>query len=155
MDYRITGLDPTPFLPLYGLSDDALSQRGIRREICDAHPGYPDRVTLQDAQPGQRLLLLNHTHLSGEGPYRSSHAIFVLEGAERAFDAINTLPPVLRPRTLSLRAFDRDQMMVDADLVEGEQAETLIARLFANPCVEYLHAHFARRGCFACRIDRA
>lgn len=79
----------------------------------------------------------------------------MLEGAERAFDSVNTLPPVLLPRTLSLRAFDRDHMMVDADLVDGEQAETLIARLFAHPRVEYIHAHFARRGCFACRIDRA
>lgn len=155
MDFRISGLDPTPFLPLYGLSDEALSQRGIRRAICDEHPGYPDRVTLRDAEPGQRVLLLNHTHLPHAGPYRSSHAIFVTEGAERAFDAVNTLPPVLLPRTLSLRAFDRDQMMVDADLVEGAQAETLIARLFSDPRVEYIHAHFARRGCFACRIDRA
>jgi hypothetical protein len=31
----------------------------------------------------------------------------------------------------------------------------LIARLFADPRVAYIHAHNAKRGCYAARIERA
>jgi len=39
--------------------------------------------------------------------------------------------------------------------VDGTQVETLIERLFANPDAEYIQAHYAKRGCYAARIDRA
>ena len=44
--------------------------------------------------------------------------------------------------------------MIDADVVDGAQAEDLIERLFDNPSVAYIQAHYAKRGCFAARIDR-
>jgi hypothetical protein len=81
--------------------------------------------------------------------------VFVLERPTRTFDAVDEIPEVLRHRTLSLRAFDPENMIVDADLVDGREAEALIARFFARPEVAFIHAHFARHGCFACRIDRA
>ena len=46
-------------------------------------------------------------------------------------------------------------MMVDADLASGAEVPELIQRLFADPAIETIHAHNARRGCFAARIDRA
>ncbi|MGB8266969.1 MAG: DUF1203 domain-containing protein [Candidatus Velthaea sp.] len=33
--------------------------------------------------------------------------------------------------------------------------ETLIARLFASDQTAYLQVHYAKRGCYAARIDRA
>jgi hypothetical protein len=56
---------------------------------------------------------------------------------------------------MSLRAFDRDDLMVDADVVVGREIEGVIGRFFADPRVAYLHAHYAKRGCYAARIDRA
>jgi hypothetical protein len=44
---------------------------------------------------------------------------------------------------------------VDADVVDGAEAEPLIERYLARGDVAYLHIHYARRGCFACRVDRA
>ena len=44
--------------------------------------------------------------------------------------------------------------MRDAEVVEGDALEALIARFFADESVAYLHVHNARRGCYACRIDR-
>ena len=58
-------------------------------------------------------------------------------------------------RTLSLRGFDAQHMMIEADLVEGADAAAMIERFFANGDVAYIQAHYARRGCFAARIDRA
>jgi Protein of unknown function (DUF1203) len=46
-------------------------------------------------------------------------------------------------------------MMLDADVVSGPDIETLIARLFKNPQLAYIHAHNAKRGCYSGRIDRA
>jgi hypothetical protein len=45
-------------------------------------------------------------------------------------------------------------MMVAAELVEGQALAPFVRQLFDNPEVAYLQAHFARRGCFAARIDR-
>jgi hypothetical protein len=61
----------------------------------------------------------------------------------------------MRGRTLSLRAFDQDGLIVTADLVEGQQAEGLIQQLLADRKVDYIQAHFARYGCYAARIERA
>jgi hypothetical protein len=155
MSFRITGLSPEPFRPLFGLSDDELAKRGAKRYVADKKPGFPDRIEMRDAEPGETLLLLNHVSQGAETPYRATHAIFVREGAEETYDRVDEVPDVMRPRLLSLRAFDADGMMVDADIVEGAEIEPVIARLFADERVDYIHVHYAKRGCFSGRIDRA
>ena len=152
--FRITGLSPEPFRHLFGLPDAELRLLGARRYVVDAKPGFPDRIEVRDAEPGETVLLVNHTHQPADNPYRASHAIFVREGAEKAYDAVDEVPEVMRRRLLSLRAFDPDHLMIDADVVDGERAEDLIGRLFENPRVAYIHAHYAKRGCYAARIDR-
>ena len=155
MAYRITGLSPEPFRHLFGLSDAELAAQGARRCIANATPGFPDRVEMRDARPGESLILVNHVHQPADTPYRSAHAIFVREGADAPYDRVNEVPDVLRVRMLSLRAFDTDHMMVDADLVDGREVEALIARLLADPRTAYIHAHYAKPGCYAGLIARA
>ena len=154
MSFRALGLPATPFEALFALDDDALAARGIRRVIADSKPGYPCRVSLEDAEPGETLLLLPFEHHPAHSPYRASGPIFVREAAAAAFDAVDAVPPVLRGRTLSLRAYDGTGEMVDADVVDGNTVEDAIARLFARDDVSYLHVHNAKRGCYACRIER-
>ena len=155
MAFRITGLSPEPFSHLYGLPDDELARHGVKRYVVDASPGYPDRIEMRDAAVGETVLLLNHVSQPADTPYRASHAIFVREGAARAYDAVDEVPAVMRTRLLSLRAFDGEGMMRDADVVEGAAIEGVIARFFADPAVSYIHVHNAKRGCYAGRIDRA
>lgn len=152
--FTITGLDPTPFADLFGLDDETLAERGVVRMAVTAKPGFPCRVTLEDAEIGEPMLLLNHEHLPVDTPYRSRHAIFVRDGAESVAHFADTVPDQLAIRLLSVRAFDADGMMTDADVIEGRDLEPLIDRFFADPSVAYLHAHNAKRGCFAARIDR-
>ena len=154
MSFRITGLDPAVFRPLFGLSDATLRERGIVRVRADSSPGYPDRIEMRDAEPGETLLLVNHVHHDVHNPYRASHAVYVREGADTAYDALDEVPECLRRRLLSGRAFDAAGMMVDADVVEGRALEGAIGKLFADPAVETLHAHYAKRGCYAGRIVR-
>ena len=153
MNYTVHGLSPDPFIHLYGLSADELAKRRARRVVVDG-PGFPERVELRDAQAGETLLLVNFEHQSADTPYRSSHAIFVRQGATEAWSG-DHLPEVMRKRLLSLRGFRSDGLMVDADVVDGREAEPLIERLFADPDVAYIHAHYARPGCYAARIDRS
>lgn len=154
MDFRIKGLDPEPFAPLFAMSDEQLARRQALRRVSDQQPGFPCRVTLRDADPGETVLLLNYEHLPVDSPYRSRHAIYVSEAAE-AFDAVNTIPPAFRERLLAIRAFDAGGLMLDADIVEGRHSAPLIEKLLALPHVSYLHAHYAKRGCYAGRIERA
>jgi Protein of unknown function (DUF1203) len=155
MPFRITGLSPEPFRHLFGLPDAELAAHGARRYVADEKPGFPDRVELCDAEPGETLLLLNYTHQPADTPYRSSHAIFVRESAAIAYDRRGEVPEALRVRPLSLRAFGADDFMVDAELVDGSIVEGAIERFLADPRVAYLHVHYAQRGCYAARVERA
>lgn len=155
MSYRVLGLDPAPFRHLYHLPDEALAAQHARRYIVDRTPGFPDRVELRDLRPGETALLINYVHQPHDSPYRASHAIFVREGADRAAETVGVLPEVMQHRPLSLRAFDAAHMMVDATLVAGADAEGPIRSLLADPRVKYVQAHYAVRGCYAARIERA
>jgi len=153
MNFTVHGLSPEPFQPLYGLSDDELAARRARRVVVDG-TGFPERIEMRDAQAGETLLLVNFEHQSADTPYRASHAVYVREGATETWSG-DHLPEVLRERLLSLRAFSADGSMVDADVIEGREAEQLIERLLGDERVAYIHAHYARPGCYAARIDRA
>jgi hypothetical protein len=155
MAFRISGLSAEPFRHLYGLSDAELAKHGVKRYAVDEAPGFPDRIEMRDAALGETVLLLNHVCQPADTPYRASHAIFVREGAETTYDQVDEIPEVMRHRLMSLRAYDKNGMMLDADVVEGKAIESVIARFFANPDVDYIHAHNAKRGCYSGRIDRA
>jgi Protein of unknown function (DUF1203) len=155
MHFRILGLPAATFAPLFALSDDELAARGAVRRIADARePGYPCRVSLTDSRPGDELILVNYEHHPVASPYRMRFAIFVRKGDE-TFDAIDTVPAQLRSRTLAVRAFDADAMMVGFELVEGTRLEDAVARLLGDPRAAYLHVHFAAPGCYAARVERA
>ncbi len=159
MGFRIAGLDPAPFAHWRTLSDAALAKQGAVRVRIDRAHVAPCRISLDDAAPGEEVILLNFEHQSANTPYRQQGPIYVREGYLREgqgrCEMTDSLPPALARRTLSLRGFDAQGMMIEADLVEGAEAAALIAAIFANAEVVYIHAHYARRGCFAARIDRA
>ncbi|MBV8583600.1 MAG: DUF1203 domain-containing protein [Candidatus Eremiobacteraeota bacterium] len=148
------GLEPTTFQPLFGMPTEALAARGIVRVRADAAAGFPDRIEMRDLEVGEVALLVNYEHLPGSSPYRSRHAIFVRDGATQTYRSVNEVPAVMRTRLLSLRGFDAGDMMIEADVVDGGVVEAAIARFFENTDVAYIHAHNAKRGCYAGRIDR-
>ena len=163
MSFRITGLPAEDFAHLFALSDEELvARRAVRRSADARTPGYPCRVSLTDSRPGDELLLVNYEHhllVNYEhhpvsSPYRMRFAVYVRKG-EQTYDAIDEVPEQLRIRTLAVRAFDADAMMVGWELIDGRQMEAAVERLFANPRAVYLHVHYAAPGCYAARIDRA
>lgn len=153
MTFRITGLDPAPFASLFQLDDAALAARSIARMIVSACPGFPCRISLDDARLGETVLLLNHVSVA-EGPFGARHAIFVAQGHSSPAIYDDAVPPALDRRLLSLRGFGGDGMMLAAALAQPGEAHPVIRQLFADPAVRYIHAHNAIRGCFAAAVER-
>lgn len=155
MSFRISGLEPNRFSHLFHRSDEELAAAGALRYRATDKPGFPCRVSLEDVEPGESVLLLNYTHLDTATPYRASHAIFVGENSQPAILAIGEIPESIRTRLMSVRAFDAHGMMLDAEVVEGASMQPVIENMLENSSVEFLHLHNARRGCYAARVDRA
>ncbi len=153
MAFQISALPGEPFASLFALSDAELAARGAVRRIVDESPGFPCRVSLQDAAVGETVILTHFEHHAVASPFRASHAIYVRAGATRATPAVGEVPAMLRTRLLSVRAFDREGMLAGADVVAGGELEPVLERLLADAA--YVHLHFAKPGCFAARVDRA
>lgn len=153
--FRISALPAADFAALFALDDEALAARGIRRVVADEKPGFPCRVSLEDAEVGETVLLLHHLHHDVPGPYRASGPIYVREHARMASPEAGVVPASVRARLLSLRAYDASGSLRDCEVAEGRDLEAVVSRLFADPAVGYVHAHNARPGCYSCRIDRA
>ncbi|HVN99440.1 MAG TPA: DUF1203 domain-containing protein [Steroidobacteraceae bacterium] len=155
MDFRIRALPAERFAPLFGMAAANLAARGVLRVTADREPGFPCRVSLRDAAPGESLLLLNYEHMALPSPYRSRHAIYVREHAIEYRPGVNEVPPVLARRLLSARAFDAEGMLLDAEVCEGTGVAPLIGRYLDDPRVSFVHLHNARPGCYAAQAVRA
>jgi hypothetical protein len=158
MDFRISGLPAGPFIPFFAMTDADLLRHGARRVVAKAEDAplmQPCRVSLRDAEPGEISILLTYPHHTiVTSPYRASGPIFVRQGVTQTASVVNNVPAQQRIRLLSVRGYDPDGIMVDADVTDGIALETVIERMFRRNDVAYLHAHNAKRGCYSCRIDR-
>ena len=154
MAYRIEGLSPRAFDRLFAMTDGELAHEGARRVVADKPRGFPCRITLADAAPGDRLLLLNHVSHDVDGPFRTAYAIYVREEAAAPADYTDAVPPMLDSRTLSLRGFDAEGMLRDALIAQPGEADARIRDLFARADIATIHAHNAAQGCFLARIER-
>ena len=152
--FTVRGLSPESFQALFDLSNEELEKRRARRLIADNKPGFPCRVSLQDAEPGEEVILTNFVHLDSQSPFHSTHAIYVRKGATTAAPYRDRLPEMLRSRLLSIRAFGANNMLLSADVVEGERADQVIQKLVEDSSIRFLHVHFAKKGCYTCRVDR-
>lgn len=154
MTFQIHALSEAAFAPLFGLTDAELTEKGMRRVTADANPGFPCRVSLEDAQVGEDLILCNYRHLDGHTPYAASHAIYVRQSATRVNLRPGEVPEVLARRLLSVRGFDRDRMMVEADVIDGRHLAAKLEATFSNAAIDVVQVHNAKQGCFAASATR-
>ena len=154
MNFRVEALEPELFRPLFDLDDAALESRSVKRYTVDGKPGFPCRVSLADAEIGEEVLLLSFAHHDVDSPYRGDGPILVRRYAAVPMLGINELPQHLEQRTLSLRGYDSEGMMVDAMVTPGSELDGCIRTLLDQPEVVYVHVHNADRGCFLCCIRR-
>jgi len=155
MSFQIHALAPSQFEPLFTLSDSELTKARATRMIVEEKPGYPCRVSLADAEIGETVILVNFQHQPAESPYQATHAIFVRQNVEQAFPDIGVVPESIKIRLISVRAFDDEHNMINADVVDGSRLSESIQAIFQDKKVAYLHLHNAKPGCFAARVTRA
>ena len=153
MTYRIHGLDPDRFAPLFDLDDDALAALNARRVTATADHGFPCRISLANARAGEELILLHHTSHDVATPYRSAYAIFVRRDVEAA-SYRDATPSVFDDRVIAMRAFDAEGLLQDTRLAGPGESDGAIRDLFADDAIAYIDAHNAAAGCFAARIER-
>ena len=153
--FQITALPIEQFSSLLTHSDAELRALGVRRMVAEKKPGFPCRVSLVDAEPGEEVLLLPFTHHDVSNPYRAEGPIFVRVKAQTGRLAVNEVPAMIRSRLLSLRGYDAAGTMLISEVLDGSELEEHLSRFFADPDVNYVHIHNARPGCYNCRVDRA
>lgn len=155
MSFQIHALSPSLFRDYFDYDDARLAAHGARIEVVTQNPGTPCRVTLEDAQIGETVLLVNYEHQPGNTPFRASHAIFVRQCARAATLAPGEVPLVLTSRMVSVRGFDCADFMQSADIVAGAELAATLNAMFADKTISYIHIHYAAPGCFAARVTRA
>jgi len=77
MNFKIKSLESSEFLSLFDLDNPALEKMGAIRMIVDEFPGFPCRVSLEDAEIGEEVILLSYQHHQTNSPYQASGPIFV------------------------------------------------------------------------------
>lgn len=155
MTYQIEPLPLAPFKSLFALDDEELAALGARRWVADAPGRAPCRVSLKDAEAGDRLILLHHTHLTDPAsPYRAGGPIFVREKAAEATPAPGEVPSMLSRRPLSIRIYDARNMMIDGEVIDGADLDARLTHWFGQRLTHQVQIHFAPRGCYLARAIR-
>ncbi len=153
-NFQIKALPYNQVAHLFSVSKEELQNIGAIKMIVDEYPGFPCRVSLQDAAIGEEVILLPYQHHKTDSPYQSSSPIFVRKNAVEATLAINEIPTMLLHRSLSLRCYNKAGFMIDANVVEGKIIGETLEALFLNKDIAYMHIHNAKPGCYNCVVER-
>lgn len=122
--------------------------------VADEHPGYPRRQCLLDAEVGDELILVSHDPFARNSKYRSASPIFLHRFECDPASETSELPIQLTGRQLSVRSFDKDEMMIDAAVIDGHELKPTIESFFSDVLSETIHIHNATRGCWAVTVER-
>jgi len=154
MNFIISALDHKQFEPLFEMSDSELESMDIKRMIVDENPGVPCRVSLQDAEIGEEVILLPYKFHKANSPYQASGPLFVRKGVQTIKLKPNEVPFMLIHRMLSFRGYDKDGIMLEAATEKGSKTANVIHKFFDNSKVEYIHIHNSGPGCYDCEVRR-
>ncbi|WP_246100772.1 DUF1203 domain-containing protein [Palleronia caenipelagi] len=61
---------------------------------------------------------------------------------------------MITSRLISLRVFDDEHMMTEADVLTGTDVAARLKDVFEDDTVSYAQLHFAKPGCFAALAKR-
>jgi hypothetical protein len=153
-NFKLKSLADSEFADIFELDNLELEKIGAIRITVDQFPGFPCRVSLQDAEIGEEVILLSYQHHKTSSPYRADGPIFVRKMAKTATLKTNEIPKMFNHRLLSLRGFDKNGIMKDASVIEGQKLREQIIQTFENEDISYIHIHNAKPGCFNCVVER-
>jgi hypothetical protein len=153
-NFKFEALNHLHFEYLNDLSEAELLENNIKKLKVDKFPGFPCRITLEDAKINEDVFLLNYDFHNVNSPYRSNGPIFVRADQSMKTYEINEIPIMLHHRLLSIRCYSKDAMMVFADVSEGKFLKEKLHEILEDLNIEYIHLHNAKPGCFSCAVKR-
>ncbi|WP_264551335.1 DUF1203 domain-containing protein [Flavobacterium sp. N2038] len=154
-NFKIKPLNHMEFSGFFELTNLELEKIGAVKMTVDKFPGFPCRISLEDAEIGEEVILLPYKHHKTNSPYQSSGPIFIRKRAFTPIFETNQIPLMLNHRLLSLRGYDENGMMKEASVIEGITLKESISKIFENEKINYIHIHNARPGCYNCLVERA
>jgi hypothetical protein len=154
MEFQILALDNQIFNSFFELKDNELQKIGGKRLIVDEKPGYPCRVSLEDAEIGEEVILVPFEFHDTKSPYQAKGPIFIRKGVPTKKLDINEIPKILHHRLLSFRGYDKSGFMKSAITEEGNKTKEIIEKIFENEQIDYIHVHNSSPGCYNCKVVR-
>lgn len=124
--------------------------------MVDELHSFPCRRCLKDGLIGETMYLVSYNPFdpaAKSSPYQGAGPIFV-HTTECEPYSDSEIPDQQKRRLLSVRAYDKEHMMIDADVLQGVGLDKKAKELLTDKNVEYIHVHNAKRGCFAVQIER-
>ncbi|NQX82779.1 MAG: DUF1203 domain-containing protein [Flavobacteriaceae bacterium] len=152
-NFKISAID-NDYNHLFTLSQDELLTKGYIKIIADKETSFPCRVGLKYAKIGEEILLFPFEHHKTDSPYRSSGPIFVKKDAKKVGLAVNEIPEVLLNKFLSIRAYDKEGIMIYTSTIDSKKLNHEIGTAFDNDYVNYIHIHNSGPGCYSCKAER-
>ena len=119
----------------------------------DSPESSPCRHCLRWAKPGERVILFPYAAIPSGQPYSETGPIFVHADECQRYSATNEYPADFRNGRV-LRAYDSDYNIIDAQVVDGSEPETVIERLFQNADAAFVDVRSVTHGCFTFRVQR-
>ncbi|MDH7448335.1 DUF1203 domain-containing protein [Aquimarina sp. 2201CG14-23] len=153
-NFQIKAIDQHQISHLFLYADSELRKQNSARIIVDKKPGVPCRVSLEDANIGEEVILFSYQHHNVSSPYKASGPIYVRKNQKNIRLKPNEIPFMLTHRLLSVRGYNDDGIMMNAITVHGIKLLEVIQDFFDNLEIKYLHIHNANPGCYNCHIDR-
>lgn len=121
--------------------------------IADSPQGYPCRHCLRWAQPGERMILFPYAAIPSGHPYSETGPIFVHADSCERYAATDEYPTEFR-KGRSIRAYDAQQNIIAAEVVNGSEPEAIIEKFLQKPETAFVHVRSASHGCYTMMVER-
>jgi hypothetical protein len=135
------------------LRDDAGNKL---RHMIAGPAGAPCRHCLRDAAPGEAVLLGSYNLPGPLGIYWTPSPVFIhAESCER-YDQADHVAEIVRPRLVSVRAYDAEQMCLYdlGHVAQGDTIDAALANALSDERTAFVNIHTAKPGCMLCRVER-
>ncbi len=137
-----------------------LDDRGnpVKRMTATNDSGFPCRVCLHYAKPGEEMLLGSYNLPKPQGLYWTPSPIFVHAEPCTPYEGADEIVDIVRHNALvSVRAYDADGMVLYdlGQVSDGTEVDAPLARALGDVRTSFVNIHTARPGCLLCRVEPA
>ena len=131
--------------------------------VVDDEGGSPLRCCLSRTTPGERIYLIAYRPFGRPGPYAEAGPVFVHASPCPGYSETSAYPAGYRDWPAMIFRPYRHHAELNCDAIaydaiklgEGPTAEALIASIFADPAIKFIHTRNVYAGCFMFSITRA